>query len=192
MTEICYAYNWDDPNCTHRSTLKSCTDYPRPDTGLAPPLPRTDFADGATWGHRIIKDLQSGASGWIYWNLLLDTNGGPFNLSPSHNDAPNNYQHPLVIVDGVAGSFQRTGLFDFLAHFSRFVRPGSRRLGTKEHGLPSGVSAVAFSCAAKAGCNAILQTVNRGTEAQTVSVCSGDGKVVELHLPPLSIATAKW
>ena len=29
LTEICYAYNGDDPNCTKPETLKYCSDYPR-------------------------------------------------------------------------------------------------------------------------------------------------------------------
>ena len=45
MTEICYAYNGDDPNCMHEATIQNCTDWPR-NTSLAPPLPRLDFSDG--------------------------------------------------------------------------------------------------------------------------------------------------
>ena len=45
MTEICYAYNGDDPNCMHKETMKNCTDWPR-NTSLAPSLPRLDFSDG--------------------------------------------------------------------------------------------------------------------------------------------------
>ena len=199
LTEICYAYNGNDPNCTHASTMKECVDYPR-DPNLAPPLPRTDFADGATWGHRLVRELQSGASGWIYWNLLLDASGGPFLLSPKHNDAADNLQHPLVIVDAAKGTFEPTGLFRFLTHFSRFVRPGSSRVRSTESGLPSGVSAVAFAVPsdtkAKAidegtgggarpppmsdgeqqarrnsARSAVVNLVNRDTEARRVTLC---------------------
>lgn len=193
MTEVCYAYNGDDVNCATAATLPKCVDYPR-NASLAPPLPRTDFADGATWGERLVRELQAGASGWIYWNLLLDTHGGPFNLSPRHNDGPRNYQHPLVIVDTVAGTFHPTGLFRFLAHFSRFLRPGAARLGTAERGLPAGVSAVAFRAPAaveEEGEEAVLQLVNRAASAATVAVCSG-GRVAMLELPPISITTARW
>ena len=37
-------------------------------------------------------------------------------------------------TDPAAAAFHPTGLFYFLAHFSRFVRPGARRLGTRDGG----------------------------------------------------------
>ena len=202
MTEICYAYNGDDPRCEDAATLDRCTDYPR-NASLAPPLPRRDFGDGATWGERLVRELQAGASGWIYWNLLLDAEGGPFNLSPSHNDAGVNFQHPLVIVDTARADFLPTGLFRFLAHFSRFVRPGAVRLATTEHALPDGVSAVAFrppsakavqqqQHAVAAADEVVLQLVNGATVPRCVAVCSGDGRVAQVELPPTSIATARW
>lgn len=188
------ADNGDDPNCTSAATLKYCVDYP-PNASLAPPLPRRDFADGATWGHRIVREMQAGASGWIYWNLLLDTHGGPFNLSPSHGDPTGNYQHPVIVVDPASSDFHPTGLFYFLAHFSRFVRPGSVRLGTRELAIPDGVSAVAFAAepvveAAKKNAT-VLQLVNRGDTEERVAVCSG-GHVAEVVLPAVSITTAQW
>ena len=189
MTEICYAYNGDDPNCTTAATLKYCVDYPR-NVSLAPALPRRDFGDGATWGHRIVKEVQAGASGWIYWNLLLDTRGGPFNLSPSHNDGPGNYQHPVVIVDVAEGEFHPTGLFYFLAHFARFVRPGAVRIGTHDGELAEGVSAVGFATPDDSS-STVLQIVNRAATTRRVTVCSG-GSVADVELPATSITTAEW
>lgn len=49
MTEICYAYNGDDPNCQQKETMENCTDWPR-NKSLAPSLPRLDFSDGRIWG----------------------------------------------------------------------------------------------------------------------------------------------
>ena len=194
MTEICYAYNGDDPNCTASATMKSCVDYPR-NPKIAPPLPRRDFADGATWGHRLVQELRAGASGWIYWNLLLDTAGGPFNLSPPHNDGPANYQHPVIITDAASGTFYPTGLFYFLAHFSRFVRPGAVRLGTRDAALPATISAVAFAgdeqLATRSKAAFVAQLVNRAAAARRVALCSG-GSVAYMTLPGRSITTATW
>ena len=190
MTEICYAYNGDDPHCKFAATLPKCTDWPR-DPKLAPPLPRMDWADGPTWGHRIIKEVQAGASGWIYWNLLLNAQGGPFAYSPKHGDSGDNFQQPIVVVD--APSFRPTALFYFLAHFSRFVRPGVARLGTREAALPEGVSAVAFEAPAEQHTpnGAVLQLVNRATSERQVTVCSGE-RIAEVTLPATSITTAMW
>ena len=187
MTEICYAYNGDDPNCTRAETLGACTDYPR-DPTLAPPLPRRDFADGVTWGLRLVREMAAGASGWIYWNMLLDTRGGPFNYDPRHNDGPANWQHPVVVVDTEGGGFHPTGLFWFLAHFARWVRPGAVRVGATAKALPAGVEAVAF---AKGGGH-VVQLVNSGGDDEKVAVCDGAGHVATLTLPALSITTAVY
>ena len=161
--------------------------------GGAPDLPRRDFADGATWGHRIVRELQAGASGWIYWNLLLDQRGGPFALSPSHADADKNFQHPVVVVDTVAGTYDPTGLFFFLAHFSRFVRPGAVRIGNV--GTPyRTLSAVAFRSngskkwqATQRAHAMVLQIVNKGDESHSIRICSG--YVAEVVVTPKSITT---
>ena len=74
MTEICYAYNGDDPNCENPATMWNCTDWPR-NHSLAPALPRLAFEDGRVWGARVAADTRAGASGWIYWNLILNMQG---------------------------------------------------------------------------------------------------------------------
>ena len=165
--------------------MASCTDYPR-NHSMAPELPRRDFADGATWGHRIVRELEAGASGWIYWNLALDDQGGPFLLSPDHGDADDNYQHPVIVVDRDGSDYHPTGLFWFLAHFSKFVRPGVRRAKSRA-ALPDLVDAVAFR-----GVNeTVVQLVNRGSEAATVAVCDGAG-VARLEVPGEGVVTGVW
>ena len=129
MTEIFYAYNGDDPNCMHEATIQNCTDWPR-NTSLAPPLPRLDFSDGMqlslslfrrpnlqieknktkmrigrVWGSRIVSDFEAGVSGWIYWNLLLDMNGGPFEYSPEHADNGKNFQQAMFHVNAQMQTF---------------------------------------------------------------------------------------
>jgi glucosylceramidase len=190
MTEICYAYNGDDPNCTSADTLQYCTDYP-PDPTLAPPLPIFDFSDGPIWGHRIVKEMQSGVSGWIYWNLFLNTQGGPFLLSPDHNDGDGNYQHPLVIVDPDNETYFPTGAFWFLAHFSKYVRPNHVRIGTEfNENMPDEVSAVAFK-SLDDDATVTLQIVNKASVDNTVTICVGT-KSAEILVPALSIVTARW
>lgn len=169
--------------------MQYCTDYP-PDPTLAPPLPIFDFSDGPIWGHRIIKELQAGASGWIYWNLFLDMNGGPFLLDDSHNDGDGNYQHPLIIVDGINDTYYPTGAFWFLAHFSKYVLPQFLRIETVDNVLPTDVSAIAFK-SNDSDETIILQIVNKADIDTTVSVCYGNQKAT-IPVPALSITTAQW
>ena len=81
------------------------------------------------------------------------------------------------------GTYTQTGLFKFLAHFSRFARPGARRRRTAA-ALPDAVDAVAFEAPDGA---AVLNLVNRG-DWTNVTACYG-GRTFPAELPPDSIST---
>ena len=110
MTEVCHAYETKDPPRSH-------------------PMPYLDYADGDFWGNQIFSDLESGTSAWIYWNMILDETGGPWSVSTVHENPDNNNQHPVVIVNRHTHQVSYTGLYYYLAHFSKFVRPGAVRIG---------------------------------------------------------------
>ncbi|MCX7820667.1 MAG: hypothetical protein N2258_03225 [Brevinematales bacterium] len=72
--------------------------------------------------HHIIGDLNNFSNGWIDWNILLDQNGGP-NHVKNYCDAP------------IIGNIETNEVFFrahyyAIAHFSRFVKEGARRLAT--------------------------------------------------------------
>ena len=202
MTETCYAYE---------------AGYPT-DPSAAPPLPRLDFADGRTWGSRLVADVHAGVSGWIYWNVILDMRGGPFLISPDHGNPDGNWQHAVVHVDASQGVYHLTGLYYYLAHFSKFVRPGAvhvestvlddgsnnnnnhdddaRRRGDESHdGNPAapegteGVEAAAFLDGDKK--TVVLQLLNHDLVPRNVTVRCG-GHEATLLLPSGSITTATW
>lgn len=164
MTEICH-YKDGDPTM---------------------PLPRYDFEDGDFWGNQIISDLEAGASAWIYWNMILDEKGGPWLVSEIHHDGPNNVQHPIVIIDRTTKTVIYTGLYYYLKHFSKFVRPGAVRVETSGS-LPD-VRCVAF------------KTPEGGLVAECINSRRGDletwldwrGKSLHMRLPALSITTCLW
>jgi glucosylceramidase len=166
MTEVCHAYEAGTP--------KSMV------------LPNRDYADGDFWGTQIFKDLESGASAWIYWNMILDEKGGPWLVSPVHGNPDPNVQHPVVIVDRQKKETTYTGLYYYLAHFSKFVRPGAVRVGTA--GAVNGVRCLAFQ--AKDG-GMVAEVMNSRKQAATVQLNS-HGQAVSLHLPALSITTCLW
>lgn len=165
MTEVCY---W-----THG-------------TPWAKPLPRYDYEDSDFWVNQIISDLEVGASAWTYWNMILDQNGGPWLISPIHNDPDNNAQQPVVIVDRNTKKVSYTGVYYALAHFSKFVRPGSIRIGTR--GTESGVRCLAFK---SPDGGFVTQLVNSRNEDADVSVES-HGRSLSLRLPAVSITTCIW
>jgi glucosylceramidase len=155
-------------------------------TPWAKPLPRYDYEDSDFWVNQIISDLEAGASAWTYWNMILDQNGGPWLISPIHNDPDNNVQHPVVIIDRNTKKVSYTGLYYALAHFSKFVRPGSIRIGSA--GNEPGVRCVAFK---SPDGSFVAQLVNSRNEDAKVSVES-HGRSLSLTLPPVSISTCLW
>lgn len=75
---------------------------------------------GETYGKSMILDLNNGASGWVDWNIILDENGGP-------NHVNNNCFAP-VIGNTKTGEVHYMNSFYFLGHFSKFIRPGAKRV----------------------------------------------------------------
>jgi glucosylceramidase len=166
MTELCHAYQAGTPK-----SMK---------------LPRVDFADGDFWGNQIFSDLEAHASAWIYWNMILDQKGGPCLTSPIHGNPPNNIQHPVVIIDRQKKEVIYTGLYYYLAHFSKFVRPGAVRLQTV--GSESGVRCIAFK--SRAG-EYITELMNSRKQEASVKL-EWQGRTLSLTLPSVSITTCIW
>jgi len=75
---------------------------------------------GETYGRSMIHDFNNGAAGWIDWNILLDETGGPNHV--------NNFCYAPLIGDTRTGELFYMNSFFYLGHFSRFVRPGAKRI----------------------------------------------------------------
>ncbi len=69
----------------------------------------------------IIGCLNNHVDGWVDWNMVLDTQGGP-NWFKNWCVAP-------VIVNPDKDEVYFTPLYYVMAHFSKFMRPGSVRIG---------------------------------------------------------------
>jgi glucosylceramidase len=166
MTELCHCYSAGTPK-----QMK---------------LPRDDFEDGDFWGQQIFSDVEAGASAWIYWNLILDQNGGPWLVSPIHANPDQNIQHPVVIINRETHQVLYTGCYYYLAHFSRFIRPGAVRLGVT--GSVREARCLAFK--APDG-RLVAQMMNSRDGVNEVRLDAG-GKSLHLTLPPVSITTCLW
>jgi len=166
MTEVCYAYEAGTP----RSMV----------------LPRTDFEDGDFWGNQIASDLEAYASAWIYWNMILDEKGGPWLVSPIHGNPDPNVQHPVVIVNRQTKKVTYTGLYYYLAHFSKFVRPGAVRIETT--GIEKDARCLAFR---SSDGSLVAQFINSRKSAAAVRA-DWQNRSLTLTLPPVSITTCTW
>lgn len=130
---------------------------------------------GESYGRAMMHDFNNGAVGWTDWNVILDERGGPnhvgnFCFAPVHGDLKN-------------GTLIYTNAYHYIGHFSKFIRPGAKR-----------VSAVSTR-------DPLLTTAFRnqdGTLAVVVMNQSDtpydyllwlDGQAAELKSPARSIAT---
>jgi len=65
--------------------------------------------------------LNNWVDGWVDWNMVLDTQGGP-NWFKNWCVAP-------VIVDPIKDEVYFTPLYYVMSHFSKFMRPGAIKIG---------------------------------------------------------------
>ncbi|CAJ1443969.1 unnamed protein product [Effrenium voratum] len=79
-----------------------------------------DWKLGERYSMNIIADVNAGCEGWIDWNLCLDEEGGP-------NHVGNTCVAP-VICDTRTDKVLYQPSFWHLGHFSRYIRPGARRV----------------------------------------------------------------
>ncbi len=75
---------------------------------------------GERYGRSMIHDFNNGTVGWTDWNILLDETGGP-------NHKGNLCFAPLH-ADTRTGKLIYTNAYYYIGHFSRFVRPGAKRI----------------------------------------------------------------
>ncbi len=99
----------------------------------------TDWAYSATWApnaedhpvytpvHRyarnIIVSLDHGMAGWIDWNVVLDSSGGPNHVG--------NFCGAPIMIDTEAGEIYYTPVYWVLAQLSRTIRPGDTAVATE-------------------------------------------------------------
>jgi glucosylceramidase len=118
--------------------------------------------------------------------MILDERGGPYLLSEVHRDGPENYQHPVVIINRRTKEVTYTALYYYLAHFSKFVRPGAHRIQTE--GAVARVRCIAFKSPAG---GVVAEILNRQTRQVKTELRWGGG-ALEITLPALSITTCLW
>nr|XP_027228108.1 putative glucosylceramidase 4 [Penaeus vannamei] len=138
------------------------------DGSYAPPGERVvlgDWSRAEHYAYNIIEDLNHWSTGWVDWNLALDTEGGP-NWAFNFVDSP-------VIVDKEKGEFYKQPMFYALGHFSKVLVPGSRRVYASVSSPSDTVSVTAFHNPADNTSAVVI--LNSGDAAEAVSVGVGVG-----------------
>lgn len=88
---------------------------------------------------RVCQDMLHSVTGWIEWNMVLNTKGGPNYVS--------NYLDSLMIFNETAMEYYKQPWYYVFAHFSKFASEGSVRICADVVGprrTISNVSMVAF------------------------------------------------
>ena len=167
QTEVCYGMQM----CIPPSGLVKCPVY--------------EFSDGEFWGNMIMNDMKNWVSGWIYWNMILDQDGGPWLTSPIHGDPDPNQQHCVVIVNRNTKEVSYTGLYYYLAHFSKFIKPGAYRIN-----CTGGSSQLNYAGFLNTDGSIILNIINNGDE--TDCKVAWNNKATNPKLKAHSITTVVW
>ena len=81
-----------------------------------------DWKLGERYGNSMINDFNAGTVGWTDWNVLLDEKGGPNHVG--------NFCFAPIIADTRTDKLIYTNAYYYIGHFSKFIRPGAKRLAT--------------------------------------------------------------
>jgi glucosylceramidase len=81
-----------------------------------------DWKLGEQYGSSMMNDFNNGAVGWTDWNVLLDETGGPNHVR--------NFCFAAVHADTKTGQLTYTNSYYYIGHFSKFVRPGAKRIAS--------------------------------------------------------------
>ncbi|CAG4959370.1 unnamed protein product [Colias eurytheme] len=119
----------------------------------------------------ILQDLNHEVSGWIDWNLCLDTTGGP--------NWASNFVDSAVIVNATAQEFYKQPMYYALGHVSKFVPKGSVRIEVSESKglLQSSIPNAAFLTPRN---TTVLVLANTGGNRKVKVKRSDDSMVLDL------------
>jgi glucosylceramidase len=80
----------------------------------------SDWQLGEHYGRSMINDFNNGTVGWTDWNVLLDEHGGPNHVG--------NYCFAPVHANTKTGELTYTNAYYYIGQFSKFIRPGAKRI----------------------------------------------------------------
>ena len=130
---------------------------------------------GETFGRSMIMDLNNGSAGWVAWNVLLDERGGPNHVG--------NFCMAPIIADTRTGNLTYMNSYQYIGHFSRFIRPGARRIIASSNCDP--LLATAFANTNGTIAVVVMNPSDASIEYQTWM----EGLAVKLTSPAHSITT---
>ncbi len=123
----------------------------------------------------IIGCLNSWVTGWVDWNMVLDTQGGP-------NHA-NNWCVAPVIAKPETDEVYYTPLFYVMKHFSKYIRPGADRIG-----VDSGAENLMVTACQNPDKSITVAVFNQTEKPVTYQLVLNE-KMVEVTIPQSALQT---
>ena len=80
----------------------------------------SDWKLGEKYGANMIRDFNSGMTGFTDWNIILDETGGPNHV--------NNFCFAPIHGNTKTGEQIYTNEYYYIGHFSKFIKPGAKRI----------------------------------------------------------------
>jgi glucosylceramidase len=130
---------------------------------------------GEAYGRNMINDFNNGTVGWTDWNILLDETGGPNHVG--------NFCFAPVHADTKTGELIYTNSYYYIGHFSKFIRPGAKRITC----APSRSQLLATAFINENGKLAVI-VMNQSNLKITYNLCIGS-EAAEVKILPHSIQT---
>jgi glucosylceramidase len=134
-----------------------------------------DWTFGERYGRSMINDFNNGTVGWTDWNVLLDERGGPNHV--------NNFCFAPVHADTKTGDLHYLSSYYYIGHFSKFIRPGARRIASS----PSRSQLLSTAFLNPDG--KVVVIVMNATERSASYWLWVDGNAAEANIAPHSIQT---
>ncbi|MDD4970183.1 MAG: glycoside hydrolase family 30 protein [Paludibacter sp.] len=134
-----------------------------------------DWKHGEHYGESMIHDFNNGTVGWTDWNILLDEKGGPNHV--------NNFCFAPVHYNTKTGELIYNSEFYYIGHFSKFVKPGAKRISAS-----SSRSYLLTTAFQNTDGKIAVIVMNEHEKKEAFSVWI-DGKSIETNLPGRSIST---
>jgi glucosylceramidase len=123
----------------------------------------------------MVNDFNAGTVAWLDWNVLLDETGGPNHVG--------NFCFAPIIADTRNGELRYTNIYYYLGHFSKFVKPGAKRIISSSN--RDSLQTTAFINTD----DTIVVIVLNTTDKETDYILWLNGNAVELRNLPHSITT---
>ena len=130
---------------------------------------------GERYAHDIIGNMNHNLTTFLDWNLALDEKGGPNHVG--------NYCSAPIILDTAKDEISFENSYYYIGHFSKFIRPGAKRLGTSRY--TEKIDALAVK---NPDGGIVLVVLNREEKKMPVNIVY-HREQASMEMPPRSIAT---